>query len=566
MVKNLVAIVLVVVLVADIGLFVGIGFATGGLSIVASPPTGAQYTQQPFCTSEGITCYAVNFTNVAQGAPLITSPEQGQQSSDLSFGVYDYIASGSCTPGNERQDAWNGGATNYGTSSYYVIHFSQSVTGEVGGTEETGATWSFSVNSSVSQGVILAYCGWIKTLGNPQQAVYSTPGLQFPETLWLVGPYPSLTVSVDFYSQGQYCDGNPVGGSLGGACQAAVNNIANLNNQMTDNGAWSGIASASAVYQSAGASFSFVGQPYENGGTLTVSVNTGYDDGGYQLELICPSPRPCGGAVDTEFTPNPVGVPDNHMGYQVSWHIPSNAAQNNSVGPSWNTWLVVLETKYVASQISLTTIINPLYSPAQPVIRWTTGSGDLYPAVGDTLNLEVWANSSQLSGPAVTLDLAVYYQVPGQAAYQAPGCGNGWVTSCPYGTNVTLSSNFYQFSFTVNPPVGDTLIGVTAISGARNGQASPADYAQIAVKPSNCQPGTSCDPTYSQITLWEIVGPILLSIAIIVASLLVALYVPVTYARVLIVAAAVGAVAIFYVFDVYTVLFSAGGAFNSGQS
>lgn len=571
--KGWISIALIIALLLDVSLFIGVGFGSSALGIAQVPPTGTQYSQGTACAYEGLSCFTTVFTNVVAGSPLITSPQQGQQSTDLVFGVQAVLGSGSCDPGNERATSWNGGAVDGGTQAYYIIHFPFSVAGTINGAGYTGSTWYVSENGSVVNQVILSYCLVnYNSLGQVGQVQYASGGTYYPATMILTGTgsggiLPNLKVSITFVSEGQYCDAGTTL-QVTGACKAAYNQAGGAaNNVQAGDGPgsdWNAGATSSAVYQSAGLSFTFIGQPYQNGGTLSVSVNTGYDDGGYLLEILCPSPRSCGGSPDTSFSPNPQHVADNVIGKVYSWSIPSNAAQNNSVGPTWNTWTVALFTSYVTGQLSLTTIINPLYSPSQPGYSYTTSSGLVYPGVGDTVSLTIFANNSAAGTPATTATVAIYYQTAGANAEAAPTCGNGWVSGepCPQGFTVSISNKVGTLSFVVQPPIGDTLIGLTVISGAANGQASTPLYAQIAIEPAGCQSGTACDPNHSGISLWQLVGPIFLSIAFILTGLIVAMWVPLAWVKYTAVIVPVAGVIIFYVFGVYTSWFAPGGLFN----
>jgi hypothetical protein len=582
--KHLIVIGIAVALLINIGVFFGLGFGSSALSVsgnqVATLPVS--YNPQPFCVYENPVCYVVNFTTAWAGLPLITSLEPcgpgntgACGSSTLSFGVNTYVANYPCTPTNDRSGSWNGGATNYGTSSYYVVSFSgygtNIPTGTVNGVLYSGGSWGVSVNSSVSQGVYLSYC-LVNTnlLGQYQSQRFSSPGLLFPQILQLLGVYPDMRISVTFYSQGQYCDGSGFGTQIQGACLAAYQNAGGLANnvQAVDNGPWSGDAVTTAVYKSAGASFSFVGQPYQNGGTITVSLTTGYDAGGYRLGIYCPAPRSCGGSLDPEFSPNPQTIPDNSFGYLVHWAIPSGAAQNNSVGPSWNSWLVVLSTQFAAGQISSTTIINPLYSPATPGVTWTNSGGGVLPSVGNTVHLTIYANGSALSGPATTVVLAVYYQPPGSPAQAEPGCGSGWVIGipCPVGLSLPVSSAMATFTFVMNPPLGSVAVGITVYSGAANGQASPTNYFQIQISPiGGCGPASNpCKPGLS---LWEQIGPYLLASMLVLGAVLAALLapIPILY-RFIIPVSVVAVLAVLLAIGSLQTLFLPHSLFNQGYS
>ena len=214
-----------------------------------------------------------------------------------------------------------------------------------------------------------------------------------------------------------------------------------------------------------------------NGNFLDVNVQTGYDGpNGYVLQVQCPQARPCGGQADSAFPS--ISVPNFDLGSSFQWQIPANYAVNNS-NPLWSQIVVVLIANYgVAAQtFSYPVTVNPRYNPAQPVISERTSSGNLYPLIGDTVTVTVWANATSTSKPISNITLQVFYLTAGAVSTSAPACGSYWVTNnCPYGQGIGItisgSNAVGTYSFQVQPPLGVTAIVISATGLTSTGQRS----------------------------------------------------------------------------------------------
>lgn len=600
MAKQLVLIVAVIIFVAALASFLGIGFGLSALSAAATPGGYTQCTNaNDFCLYQSL-LYSSGYnydgitgndggvfwqveSNVQQNAQPVTSMVQGDLSTSVSFSVSagaDPVQDpgGPTCPG---QPAWNE------QPSYYVIQFFSagstsnpsapvSVLGTVNGVQYNGAVWDGgsvlgNLNASLVQTQqTLAAC-YITSSGSIFTSEIN--GL-FPITVQLSGQLPPIIMQVEFSSWGDYCDNSNPAGAHTGPCNALYNWATGQgysNPIVPNNGGWTGTSWSAIEWQSAQASFQFIDQQKNyNGGTITAQFYTGYGGAsGYNFAIDVPQPRPNGGQPDSEFTNNPTTVPNFCLsGCTLTWSIPSGASQNLSGHPpTWDTWSGVLYTGLGVGQLTMFTIINPIYAPTTPVVTWTNTGPGIYPQVNDTVDLTVFSNASNNSGQIKTITLYIAYAPPNSNSQWLPTCGtNGWVTSCN-GTQIALTYNGNNavgtYSFPVNPPLGDTLIDITAIATSLSSPSLPGYY-QIQIAPSNCQAGQTCNPLRSTSTLWALIGPILMSIMIIDGLAILAFALPLTVTiRVLIIGAGVAVVFVLYYFGIYGDMFDLGGWLNN---
>ena len=543
--KNIIGIALVIAFVVDLSVLVGVGAGAGVICLTncQSPAPGVDYTSVPYWPTPGTLNFSVQFENVAQGSPLIISPESGQVSTDLLFQTSINVAAHtSCANGNSP--AWYMGQQAHTSNDiYYEVNFNPQPSAGMMGTIDgapfvTNSHGNYFISENTS-GSYLAYCQFVYGSGDE---THTPGGAFFEHTLALTGPSATTKVTVSLYVQGQYCGGQNTGTQSNACAKSGGYN----------NGGFNGWATASAVYQSAGATVTTSAASYQNGGTLTAYVTTGYDAGGYRLAVYCPSARPCSGSVDTSFTPQSVcgnspstvgvvngliPIPDNEQGggCTVTWSIPKDAGQNNTVGASWNQWEVELTTQYVNGLFAQFVVINPLYSPGHPSFAITNSGSGIYPAAGDTVYVTLTASAVNQSGPPTAIYLSVFYLAQGQGPTTQPGCP--WVTTgCPSGErlSVTTSGNTATttFQFTVNPSLSDTGIGFSAYASSASGQASPISYDFLNIAPPNCVTGTSCNPNHHGATLWSTWGPWLTSIALVLVGLMATVWVPNVYVKV----------------------------------
>lgn len=521
--KNLAAMVLVVALIVDVSVFAGVGFGSGALVLLSpSPPiTTADYTQSNYTSTDGL-YFSTSFAGCDVGtatcaAPLITSMTPGAQSTALTF--QESISTASTCP--HSSPAYENGKQYGGPDAYYSISFSPNpgtVNGSIDGvpfTTTSGTTYA----SNNASSTIFAFC--LAGIGGAQALHYPT-GFIFQHQLLLVGSYPTMKISVAFNVYGQFCDSSAPFTQNNHVCLDVANNFP-LTAPSPPSGGFSGQAVASAYYQSAGASFVFVGQPFMNGGTLQISTTTGYDAGHYNVSIYR------NGVLDTSFSPNPEHVADFSTGLTISWKIPANWAQNGSN----NTVVVSLYTGLVNEQISQTTIINPLFAPVGPTVQVSDSSGGVYPGIGDSATLTIYANQSAHSGVPTQIWLWAYYLASGANA-QVGGCGSQSITGAcaaiklpPQDIQQTGNGLIARFTFTVAPPVGfSAAIGWTVFSETGTNQTSPTSYGSIQIRPANCAPGQPCDPTTSGLTVWSYVGPVTLLLMPILVLLILMILLP----------------------------------------
>lgn len=575
--KQWVMAALIAALVADLAIFGAVGFGLGALAITAPASTpGNGYNMTPTSVGTGypVLTFEIPFVNVNDGTQLLTSILPNGDSTDIVFGTvikYDLNGCGNF-PG---WPAWDNGEISGSIVQYYTISFSQdNINFFIDGKSQTtgfGNSYTFSDHFGVGYGgndPYLTYCingGW-KAPG---------PSPVDNNTLYLVGIYTSpITVTVSLTTQGNFCmspQGQP--NPLDGACQAAENAGAgggNLNYAVADEGMWSLTTTTTATYQSGYGSVKVLnpGDLAFNGGTISVSVSTGY--GGFQACLLIPQPRQGGGSCDPQFPTQT--IPNGQTAYLVTWSVPKNASQNSTIA-GWNTWEVQLTNEYFRVGYSPATIdIAPQYAPGLPVVAFATNGTFYYPEVGDGVTLSIYANATNKSAAVTGISLWVYYQATGDNPTSEPACGAQWVTTnCPYATALAGSqlqlngkNAVGTYPFTVDPTAGMTEITVLAESFTSTQQGSPIVAFTIQITPHGCTIGVPTCITKHGVSLWEMIGPLLISIALVLAGVILFFVVPVTWMRVLVVAVPVAGVLILYVFGIYTAWFAPGGAFNAG--
>jgi hypothetical protein len=577
--KPIIAIFVAVALVVEVALFVGLGFGLGALSTTANPATSCIsaneycWSSTPFWasgTNSGQEVYVVS--SVQQAADPVTSMLSGGLSTSITIGMQaaDPPGGGGCP----RTGAWQGGY-----EAWWTITWPQSVTGQIDGNQFTGSTWMGGVlaqNASIpaNQGDLVGCANPTEhsggcLIGSGDSCYLAGPtGILYQHTIKLVGTYPVMQMTATFHTQGQWCDKSDTG--LTGACDA-LRNANVLSDSIGNNGGWEGSTSASFTWQTAAASFQFIdSQNNYNGGTLTAVFYTAYDGPtGYNFSINVPTERPNGGQVDTNFLNNPAVIPNFcFTGCEYKWAIPKNLNTNLSgENAQWDLWEGVLLATTVVEDQHQFTVINPLYAPTTPVIKYTTNGAGIYPAVGDQVTLTVYSNASQDSGMVQSIGVEVVYQSPGQGQQSQPSCGQAWVTPCPNGQILVLihsgDNAVGTYTFTVNPPIGDTVIGVSAYSSS-NYSLSLFGYLQINIKAADCAPGQTCDPLQSTQTDWGIIGPILLAAILLTLSVLVVLWVPMGmwYIRFGVPIAVGLVIIVLWALGPWTAMFAAGGLFN----
>lgn len=534
-----------VALLVFVSLFVGIGFSAGALTVggqAASCSAGQScYSFNDYLEGQnqafgaGLTV-TVNITNVQEsGLPPVTAMLAGYQSTDVSF-TTNVFSNGDC--GNSAQPVWAPGTgADYGfytiqyTTPNGAIPFSGTLDGQPVTTGDGTVLGPWNSNNVLDENGtgFMAYCVTDPVSGaqhHTSSAGISTPA--FAHTLTLTGLYPNGVITVSMNLEMTKCTGSFLSASAPTVC-SRVAGLLGMFNYDGPNGGLTYSASASTNVWSAGSSITVLNaQSVYNGGTIQVGVTTGYDGpNGYQLEVLCPAPRSCGGQPDSAFPAqtiqNEILTPET-----VSIPVPKGFSVNSSV-QGWNTVTVALVANYgVAAQtLPFAVDISPLYKPSMPYIGHSISSGAIYPSIGDTVDITVYANASAQSTQVQTVELALFYTVPGQSATSAPGCGSYWITSCPYSSISTVVTNngtngIATFSFVVQPPIGATAIAGDAVSESATQQGTNSSFFYLPLAPVNCAKGTACNPSQSGLSLWEAVGPALFIgiIALVVAFIL----------------------------------------------
>jgi len=555
-----------VVFVSSLVAFAGIGFGLGALSAVGSPqcntntPNSNCITYANQTVNEGTITGGVSFVSVNQGSQFVSSMVQNQPGTGLTFGM-QMSSTGDCSGGHLRSDAWQGGY-----QGWYEIQFPQAVTLTLDGAQKTGSVFFIDENYSASgvsasQGTLVGCGQVVGEIHGP----YSSN--QYDHTIVLLGIYPQMTFSISWTTSGLYCDAGT--GSITSQCYALGQSGQPPGYQVNNNGAWWITSKTTAVVLSGQASFEFVNTDKNyNGGTLTAEVYTAYggsgtasngESNGYEMVVDMPSLR---GGGTAPWSNNPQTVPNYCLsGCPITWKIPLNASVNDSGNPAIDTFAVILYSSLAIGQITHFPVINPLYAPTTPVITYRSSGAGIYPAVDDTVYLTIYSNQTSTSGTLTTIDLIGYYLPPGAGVESAPGCGAAYITPCngtPIQVSHTANGIVGTFTFKVAPPIEDTEIGLQAISSSNNSP-SLSGWQLINIKPADCQTGQTCDPLQSSVTEWGIIGPILLSIAIVSGLLLAAFWVPWKYAVIILPVAGGVIVILLWLTGAYADMFAAGG-------
>lgn len=569
--------VLIVVELVLVASFFGLGFGSQALSAVApaNQQTANQYSPGGSCVPDPYTDYSgvdygfcanVTMPNIAEtgetpATSMLPSSMNGQ-STDIGFAGSAAIVSGGNT-GGLQPPTWVATSGSFGDTVAFLFAFAPLSTNQFApfSAMVNGEPYSTSTNNPLG----------IPAIQYNVTGIYGNDGSYAPNpaipqgTLNIEGQKPVGHLHVYLVLYGHECgswngNSNTDCGSLDGASQGSQ---------------YSFVVESTVLVQSGAASVELLtpgGLTWNGGPPIQVSVTTGYDGAaGYELLLLCPQPRSCGGQPMPSYSPIP--VKNFVQGGEYQWSVLPGTGQNSTT-PNWNQFEIELLANYVGQKWTPVGIdVNPAYAPTTPGITFTSGGPFIYPRVGDSLTLKVYANASAKSGPVQSVLLWVYYMGSGDSLASAPACGQQWVTSgCPSGevlpgSDVQSNGNgiVATFGFTVSPPAGAaTGIGVFAESVNGEGQLSNITKIQIQIASASCQPGDPGCPTHFGVTLWEVLGPLLLSGMIVVGSLLVAMLAPPVWFRYVIVVLAVGLVVALYFLGIYGVWFAPGGFLNVG--
>jgi hypothetical protein len=541
-----------VVAIAAWGGFLGLGYGVGTLAITAAGQTygGGNFlpsygngsdspntalspsTPSPTLTNGALTFHITN--NVQQsGSPIVSSLTPTGESIPLSFGMV-VSSNGNC--GNDADPVSNIGQTE---PAWYIVQFLsstgavQNVTWEINGNQVEETAVPISMNNTESNDQMLVGCDYDSNgPGNIYSINIYPPHQTLPvfaalgtsaATVGIIGQVGAGTIKVTLFVEGFQCSGTSKA-SGPGACGQFQYTYGNNNPIQSQASPWLAVSTLSVpVLPGAGSAKLDGGGPWFNGGTLTVSVWTGYGGlGGYELEIYYPQSRSgVGGQEDAGFAP--ITVANNLAGAQFSWTIPAGTSIL-CAQPGCNNFELALYSSLFQDTLLLFPVdISPGYAPAIPAITYSTGSGYIYPSVGDSLTITLTTSNSNATrvNAVETFLLQAFYLQPEQATSSPPGCGGQWITNC---TAVSLTpqqagSGVFTAQWTipkVDPPLGDTQIGIIAQAEANGQQSSGLAAFTVPIQPVTCEAGQVCNPptTFADVALWETWGPILLALAI----------------------------------------------------
>ncbi len=574
MLKQWVAIGLAIALVADIALFFGIGFGVGALVVAAPVGTqgSANYVQSNY-TQVAAMYFSLAITSYSSAGVIPTTATSSIGQSTVFSGtvtVWDPTGDNCANAGDPVFAPYSGSALGQtGVQITYGTSFQLMVGGQL--EVSTGDTYFLPISAGIAGSDVYACINWgggdhVTNGGAPSQV------MSFAFTM--VGLYSPSRINIAFVSVGDYCDTivafNPAPICVAGSNALGLSTGSSSTGQFNINAGaaintWSGQAFVTQVNP---------GSVIYNGGTISLSVSTGFDGpGAYTLSMNYPAAR--GNFTDSAFPPKQ--IPDFCVPGQacsmVTWTVPAGTAQPSTV-PGWNVFIAILTanggTQYVQGYTLVNIDISPTYQPATPSIVAHSNGKFINPQVGDTEVVTVFANQSASSGSLSQIILIAYYATTSSPAGALPPCGAQWVvgSACPSGSPMAIVhyGNGLEgtFQFLVNPPPGITGFWLQSYSESNLQQASNASFLWVTITPSNCVAGMAGCPSLSGNNIWEEIGPYLLVIAFILTSLLLVLLVPLPMAiRWGIPIAVVAAAAILLALNIIQPAFVPGGLLNA---
>ena len=546
--KSAIVMGLVIVELVVVAAFFGVGFGTAALSVTGPPALSTS------CAGPAGIDFCVNYSTAASYGNVFVSNWVNGLSTPITFSIYDTIG----TNGNCGQEpGWLAGSGR--SYAYAEVQIIDSVTGSPvslasqstssfqsqGSVSQDANAFFVSFNASVDQG---AYC-----YGPGGDHSPDTQTHWLPTTFTLVGQFDDYSrVSVTFLTTGYYCDG-----VLAGTLPACTQDGGTSRSSPPVDGTWSVSATSQVYLRNGGGSFAWSGKTLYNGQTFTVPVTTHYDAGqGFQIQFLYPSVRGSG-------TIATVTVPDDKTNYGVTFTVPSNAAVNSS-NPEYNWFQLKLYSPVAQYTYEVTPIdVSTLYAPPSPVVSYTDMTGNNPPQLGDQVQFSIAAAGIPTENERITsIVIWAWYLAPGVGTGLPPSSSSVWATpGGQAGDALTVSQSGFNatavYSLTITQPF-DIAYQVESVTNTAQTSVA-ATGATIYVQPPGCT-GPTCNPNHSS-PLWETVGPALLAIAIVIASILVALVAPGGWARYLVVALAIGGVVVLYVFN-WGGAFLVGGLLN----
>lgn len=562
--KSTIALVLAVALIADVVVFLGLGFGTGALCVVNCGPPPLH--QQTFGNS-GLSMYVeVANPNQAAVTDAYSLGSSAMQSTSVSFDLHVFT-NGSC--GSNGGFGWyvNQGAG--GTYGYFVIQMlngSSAIPFEIsngtmgnGGHMAPGGSltqlgfgpvfpyYTVSENSSkVSEYCYPSGNGPLSSAQAPAGHVY------FSSSFTLNGQYPDHAVlSIAFFSIITNCDGGVSG--INGASQPASCNLGNLNNNgfsLTQQVSITGAIGQGYLRSGFSELFPQQGVAF-NGGSLLVPYVTGYAGASaYSAQFI---EGPCmaspGKVLQT------LSVPGSSAGV-LKFEVPDGLSR--AVSPSTcpapytpNTGQVWLFSAWTAQSVIWRQLvdISPSSAPGMPTLTATDQQGNSPAVVGDTLQITMSATYTNASGKIQYFQASAFYNAgestpPVSSTYWVGANAQGvqLAATCSGGASGTCSAT-WTFQIGQAAPVTAIIQDITNTS--QGNQATIAIQVQIETCPGD--PTCGSGPHHANSSLWQELGPWLLAVAIMLAAALGALLAPLpTIGRVLVVAAPAVALAILW--------------------
>jgi hypothetical protein len=560
--------VILIALVLDLALFFGIGAGVGALT---TAPSGQLHnsclgnTIDQDGSSESQIAFCVYFS-LPSGDQFVSDYGPGGVSTPITFAI-DNVNNvyGACDQDAGLWDTWltGPGATH---GAYAEVQILDGSTGQPinlgaqstnsfqtpGVVSQSAYAWTISYNNSSPQS---AFCG---------KGAGALPGNQtvWVNTFAVTGALDDFSiVQVTFYTTGAMCETDAF------LPQTAACAVSGPGGEQvgtgTPRGTWNAVSISQAYLRLGGAKVTWNGQTLYNGQSFTVPVTTYYDQGqGFHVQFLYPAAR--GGSEIATIT-----APDDQPGFQANFKVPSNAAVNAS-DPTYNWFQIVVTnpiTQYV--YINQPIDISPLYAPPAPDVKVTdlTSAGGST-QVGDQISVQVYAQGIPAQKEKITsIYFWAWYLEPGASASTLPPVGStAWISQGgQQGQPLQTVTSDYNATASTNYTIGAPYTVEMQVESVTNtAQTSRAATSiSIYVKPPGCT-GPSCNTHPGGNAFWEAAGPALLSVAIVLAAMLLALYIPTPYIRYGIVAVGVGFVIACYVFGFYGNWFGTGGLLNAG--
>jgi hypothetical protein len=580
--KQVLTVIVGIVLLLDLALFFGIGVGVGALAAAGPSHSLTNSCLQQNAGQNGLENAGTNpQTGIAfcvlfaqpNGQSYVSNYGPGHVSTPITFSIYNVNGLyGGCN--NIPWFAWFVGSGGGPHPAYAEVQIIDGSTGLPISLNDQ-STNSFQTQGAVTQSET---AWWISYNNSQQESALCRDGYALPsnQTLWgttsfsLVGPIDDYSIiSVRFYTEGPFCVDASIGSSTTPTCDISGPNGVQGNTGDPNGGTWYATTIGQAFLRLGGAAVSWNGQTLYNGQSFTVPVTTFFDQGqGFHVQFLFPAAR---GAAEIATQT----VADNQPSFAAKFTVPSNGAVNSS-DPTYNWFQIVVTnplTQYV--YINQPVDISPRYAPPPPSVQVTdtTGSGNVQ--VGDAMLVQVSANGVPTQGEKITaIYFWAWYLEPGGSVTTLPVAGSSaWISQGgqqgqPLATSTTGYNATASTNFTVGAPYP---IEIQVESVTNTGQTSrAATSVSIQVTPPGCH-SASCGCTTncgggSGDALWEAIGPALLSVAVVLAAFLIALYLPNPYIRYGIIIVGIAFVAASYIFGFYSNWFAAGGILNAGPA